>query len=40
MDEENYILELSSNYITFDPLSAESSVFYDDNNRQVIDIQM
>ena len=35
MDEENYILELSKNYITFDPLNAESSVFYDDNNRQV-----
>ena len=35
MDEENYILELSSNYITFDPLSSDSSVFYDDNNRQV-----
>jgi len=35
MDEENYILELSSNYITFDPVNSDSSVFYDDNNRQI-----
>lgn len=36
MNEENYILELSSNYIAFDPLNSnDSSVFYDDYNRQV-----